>query len=57
MQSSRYFQTTPCILIGDVWVMSGQSNMAFPLGKVNGGEMEAAQADLPMLRLCSITTI
>jgi sialate O-acetylesterase len=44
------------ILIGDVWVMSGQSNMAFPLGKVHGGDMEAAQAHLPMLRLFSITT-
>lgn len=29
--------------------------MAFPLGKVLHGDMEAAQADLPMLRLCSIT--
>jgi len=42
------------ILIGDVWVMSGQSNMAFPLGKVHGGDMESAQAHLPMLRLFSI---
>ena len=44
------------IVIGDVWVMSGQSNMAFPLGKITGGDMEAAEADLPMLRLFSITS-
>jgi len=44
------------ILIGDVWVMHGQSNMAFPLGKVQQGDTESAQAHLPMLRLFSITT-
>jgi len=43
------------IVVGDVWVMHGQSNMAFPLGKTNGKEL-AAQANLPNLRLFSITT-
>lgn len=42
------------IVIGDVWVMSGQSNMAFPLKNVAGSDIEAAQADLPLLRLFSI---
>jgi len=42
------------ILIGDVWVMNGQSNMAFPLGKVQHADMESAQADLSLLRLFSI---
>ena len=42
------------IVIGDVWVIHGQSNMAFPLGKTNG-EPLAAQANLPNLRLYSIT--
>ena len=42
------------IVIGDVWVMSGQSNMAFPLKNVAGADLEAAQADLPLLRLFSI---
>ncbi|MBT8044463.1 MAG: sialate O-acetylesterase [Verrucomicrobiae bacterium] len=41
------------ILVGDVWVMSGQSNMAFPLNKTDGRRL-AAQAHLPMLRLFSI---
>ena len=44
------------ILIGDVWVMHGQSNMAFPLGKVQHADMESEQAHLPLLRLFSITT-
>jgi sialate O-acetylesterase len=43
------------IVVGDVWVMYGQSNMAFPLGKVLHRDTEAAQANLPNLRLFSIT--
>ena len=38
------------ILIGDVWVCSGQSNMAFPLSAADGGTA-AAQANQPTLRL------
>ena len=38
------------ILIGDVWVMNGQSNMAWALGKTTEADMEAAQAHLPHLR-------
>lgn len=44
------------IVVGDVWVMYGQSNMAFPLGKVWGRDTEVAQANLPNLRLFSIAT-
>lgn len=42
------------IVIGDVWVMNGQSNMAFGLGKVLHADMEAPQANLPLLRFFSI---
>lgn len=38
------------ILIGDVWVMNGQSNMAWGLGKTLQADMEVAQAHLPLLR-------
>ena len=41
------------VVIGDVWVMSGQSNMAFPAGKTNVQDM-LPQADIPSLRLFSI---
>jgi len=44
------------IVVGDVWVMYGQSNMAFPLGKVLNRDTESAQANLPNLRLFSIST-
>jgi sialate O-acetylesterase len=44
------------IVVGDVWVMYGQSNMAFSLGKVLHRDMEAAQANLPDLRFFSIAT-
>jgi len=38
------------IVIGDVWVMNGQSNMAFGLGKTYRSDLEAATAHLPLLR-------
>ncbi|QTN32069.1 hypothetical protein HZ994_06895 [Akkermansiaceae bacterium] len=43
------------ILLGDVWVMHGQSNMAFPAAKTDAADL-LPQADLPLLRLFSITT-
>lgn len=42
------------ILIGDVWVMNGQSNMGFGLSKVYEADMETASAHLPLLRLFDI---
>jgi len=42
------------VVIGDVWVMTGQSNMAFGLGKVQDADIESAQANLPLLRFFSI---
>ncbi|WP_216848840.1 sialate O-acetylesterase [Pedobacter sp. L105] len=42
------------VLIGDVWVCSGQSNMEFPLagwGKVNHYQDEIAEAQYPNIRL------
>jgi len=38
------------ILNGDVWVMNGQSNMAFGLGATYRADMETATAHLPLLR-------
>ena len=39
------------ILIGDVWICSGQSNMEWPVSRVNDGEREIADADFPEIRL------
>jgi len=39
------------ILIGDVWICSGQSNMEMALNRVNNAEQEIAKADYPSIRL------
>ncbi|MFN4872715.1 MAG: hypothetical protein ACK5JP_02780 [Akkermansiaceae bacterium] len=43
------------IVVGDVWVMSGQSNMAFSLKGVQEEDIESAQSNLPLLRFFSIS--
>ena len=42
------------LLVGDVWLCSGQSNMEFPLSRALNGEMEAGLADDPQLRLLQV---
>lgn len=42
------------IVVGDVWVMNGQSNMAFGLSKIYEADMEMATAHLPLLRCADI---
>ena len=45
------------LLVGEVWVCSGQSNMEFQLlGAENAKEAIAASAD-PLLRLCTVKTM
>ena len=39
------------VLVGDVWLCSGQSNMQWPLSRALGGEEAAEAADRPQLRL------
>ncbi len=38
------------VLIGDVWICSGQSNMEWPLSRSNSGEEEIAAAAYPNMR-------
>jgi sialate O-acetylesterase len=46
------------VLVGEVWLCSGQSNMDFPLAKAVGGKQEAATAgDFPTIRLMNLTGI
>lgn len=42
------------ILIGDVWICSGQSNMEWPVNRVNDAEREVAAADYPQIRLLHV---
>lgn len=38
------------ILIGDVWILGGQSNMEFPIGKAEGGKAEVRSANFENIR-------
>ena len=42
------------ILVGDVWVCSGQSNMEFGIGNLNNAAQEIAAADYPQIRLFTV---
>ena len=42
------------ILIGEVWVCSGQSNMHFALNRAFGGRETAKKADYPKIRLFTV---
>lgn len=43
------------ILIGEVWVCSGQSNMEFRLPHVEDGEQEVAEAEYPQIRYFNVS--
>ncbi|MEM9108993.1 MAG: hypothetical protein AAGC72_03125 [Planctomycetota bacterium] len=42
------------ILVGDVWVLGGQSNMEFELAKVENGHLEIVSANFPEMRILSV---
>jgi sialate O-acetylesterase len=42
------------ILVGDVWVLGGQSNMEFELAKVENGHLEIVSARYPQLRILTV---
>ena len=42
------------ILVGDVWVLGGQSNMEFELAKVDDGMLEIVSANFPEVRLLTV---
>lgn len=42
------------ILVGEVWVCSGQSNMEFPVSQANNPDQEIAGANFPGIRLLTI---
>ncbi len=43
------------VLVGEVWLCSGQSNMEWPLSMCANGKAEAAAADFPQIRLFTVT--
>jgi sialate O-acetylesterase len=45
------------VLIGDVWVASGQSNMEWPVTASNDPEAEVAAADWPEIRIIDVPNV
>jgi sialate O-acetylesterase len=45
------------VLVGEVWMCSGQSNMGFNLNSDWNGDLEAAASKLPNLRLISVPQV
>ena len=45
------------ILVGDVWLCSGQSNMGFNLGSVWDADLDIATAKYPNLRIISVPNV
>ncbi len=42
------------VLVGDVWICSGQSNMEMGIGNVTNAQQEIATADYPQIRLFTV---
>jgi len=42
------------VMVGEVWLCSGQSNMEWPVATSNNGVQETAAADYPNIRLFSV---
>lgn len=49
--SGETLQVVEDLLVGEVWILAGQSNIVWWLKSTDGGEAAAAQADYPWLRV------
>ena len=45
------------VLVGDVWILGGQSNMEFPLEKVENGHLEIVSANYEGIRILTIPAL
>lgn len=45
------------VLVGEVWICSGQSNMAMAVGQSNSADLESLAAKYPQIRLISVPQI
>lgn len=43
------------VLVGEVWICSGQSNMQWPLSQATDAEEEIAEANYPLIRLFTVS--
>lgn len=54
IRGARRTITLENILVGDVWILGGQSNMEFPISSVDDGELEVVSANFPGIRLLTV---
>ena len=54
VQGTNNTVTVKDVLVGEVWVCSGQSNMQFNVANSNNAEQEVAEAKYPGIRLFSV---
>ena len=54
IQGASQTLTLDNILVGDVWILGGQSNMEFEIAKVDDGALEIASANFPQIRLLTM---
>lgn len=52
--SAKQVLTLDNILVGDVWVLGGQSNMEFPLSRIENGQLEIASANYSNIRILTV---
>jgi sialate O-acetylesterase len=45
------------VLVGEVWICSGQSNMQWSVAQANDGDLEAKTAKFPKIRLISVPQV
>ena len=45
------------VLVGEVWICSGQSNMQWPVGNANDPDLETLTANYPNIRLISVPQV
>ncbi len=50
-------RTITDVLVGEVWVCSGQSNMQWAVNQANDGDLEALAADFPEIRLITVPRV
>lgn len=50
-------ETFEDVLVGEVWVCSGQSNMAWPVAQANDPDLESMTAKFPNIRLISVPRV
>ena len=42
------------VLVGDVWILGGQSNMEFPLSRIENGNLEIVSANYENIRILTV---